>query len=281
MRIAYFDCFAGAGGDMILGALLDAGLELERLQVELAKLGLPEVNLYKKQVLKKGFGGTQVIVEITEPASGRQPHRHLNDIKAIINNSSLENTVQENSLKIFTRLAEAEAKVHRTGIEKIHFHEVGAYDAIVDIVGAVIGLEILAIDRVYCSPMHLGSGTISCSHGILPVPAPATLELIKGKAAYSSDLAGELLTPTGAAILTTLATAYGPMPPMVSQLVGYGAGTAELSLPNLLRVIIGETDAPEDKSVVNLEPINAKQADLAPEISIYLRKLIGKEKISP
>ena len=279
MRIAYFDCFAGASGDMILGALLDAGLELGRLQKELSKLGLPGFSLSERQVLKNGLGGTQAIVEINETSSGHHHHRHLTDIKEIINNSSLDNTVKENSLIIFTRLAEAEAKVHRTGIENIHFHEVGAWDAIVDIVGAVVGLKILGIDRLYCSPIHLGSGMISCSHGILPVPAPATAELIKGKPAFSTEVTGELLTPTGAAILTTLATAHGPMSPMVSQRVGYGAGKAELTLPNLLRLTIGEAEALEDRIVTKIfELIDSKQEDLAPEIYNYLNTLVNKQK---
>ncbi len=240
MKIAYFDCFAGASGDMILGALLDAGLALDALKAELNKLGLTHYDLKLKKVLKKGIGGSQALVIVDEDHHGHQ-HRHLSHIREIISAGALDEAVKDKSIRIFERIAAAEAKVHRTSVEKIHFHEVGAMDAIIDVVGAVAGIAALGIQKIYCSPLHLGTGTVECAHGVLPVPAPATAELVKGFPVYATGVQGELLTPTGAAILTTLATAFGPMPPMSVQNIGYGAGAANPSLPNFLRVSVGET----------------------------------------
>ena len=240
MQIAYFDCFAGASGDMILGSLMDAGLELDQLKAELAKLHLTHYDLQMKKVVKKGIGGCQALVVVDEDHH-HQHHRHLADIKNIIAQSDLEDSIRQRSIAIFTRLAEAEAKVHRTGIEQIHFHEVGAMDAIIDVVGAVAGIAALGIQKIFCSPLHLGSGTVECAHGTLPIPAPATAELVKGKPVYSTGVLGELLTPTGAAILTTLASDFGPIPAMSVEKIGYGAGTSDPAIPNLLRVMIGQT----------------------------------------
>lgn len=240
MKTAYFDCFAGAGGDMILAALMDAGLDVERLKIELAKLHLDHYDLGVEKVLKKGIGGSQAMVIVDEEHHGHH-HRHLSHIREIIEKSGLEKSVRQKSIAIFTRLAEAEAKIHQTAIENIHFHEVGAMDAVIDVVGSVAGLNALGIEKVLCSPLHVGSGTVTCAHGILPVPAPATAELIKGKPVYSTGVKGELLTPTAAAILTTLASHFGPMPAMTVKQIGYGAGTSDLTIPNLLRLIIGET----------------------------------------
>jgi uncharacterized protein (TIGR00299 family) protein len=242
MRIAYFDCFAGASGDMILGALLDAGLPLQTLKAELARLHLSHYDIDVKSVQKSGLGGSQALVLVDQDHHGHR-HRHLSHITGIIEQSDLDPSVKADSIKIFRRLAEAEARVHRTAVESIHFHEVGAMDAVIDVVGAVAGLQALGIEKIFCSPLHLGSGTIQCAHGILPVPAPATAELVTGKPVYSTGVQGELLTPTGAAILTTLAADFGPMPAMTVDAVGYGAGSAELSIPNLLRVVIGNMEA--------------------------------------
>ena len=238
MKIAYFDCFAGASGDMILGALMDAGLELEQLKNELAKLNLTHYDIQLKKVVKRGIGGSQALVSVDEDHH-RHHHRHLRHIEEIIEKSSLKQSVKEKSLKVFRRLAEVEAKVHQTTVEKIHFHEVGAMDSIIDVVGAIAGLEALEIDRIYCSPFHVGAGMIECDHGTFPVPAPATIELVRGKPIYSTGVEGELLTPTGAAILTTLSSDFGPMPSMTVETIGYGAGSSEPAIPNLLRVVIG------------------------------------------
>ena len=174
------------------------------------------------------------------PATATHGHRNLTDIRNIIENSALREQVKEKSLKVFTRLAEAEAKVHGTSVEEVHFHEVGALDSIIDIVGGLAALERMGVEAVFCSPLHVGSGTVNCAHGTLPVPAPATLELIKDRPIYSTDVVGELLTPIGAAILTTLSKGFGGLPEMIVEKVGYGAGQRDLSIPNFLRVVIGE-----------------------------------------
>jgi len=241
MKVAYFDCFAGASGDMILGALLDAGLDLEQLKIELAKLHLIHYDVQVKKVVKKGVGGSQAVVIVDEDHHHHH-HRNLHHIEQIIEESDLEKSVKQKSIDIFRRLAESEARIHHMTIEKIHFYEVGAMDDIIDVVGAVAGLTILEIDKVFCSPFHVGTGTVECAHGIIPVPAPATIELVKDKPIYSTGIEGELLTPTGAAILTTLSVGFGPMPAMILKKIGYGAGRSELAMPNLLRVIIGEVE---------------------------------------
>ena len=239
MKIAYFDCFAGASGDMILGALLDAGLPIERLREELAKLHLSHYEVRVEKVTKKGIGGSQALVVVDEGHHSRH-HRRLHDIEEILGHSDLEASVKAKSLAVFRRLAEAEAKVHRSSVDQIHFHEVGAMDSIIDVVGAVAGIAALGIERIYSSPLHVGMGTVRCAHGVLPVPAPATAELIRGKPFYSDGVAGELLTPTGAALLTTLAADFGPMPAMIAEAIGYGAGTADPGIANLLRLFIGQ-----------------------------------------
>ena len=269
MKVAYFDCFAGASGDMILGALMDAGLGLEKLKEELAKLHLAHYDLHVKRVTKRGIGGSQAVVSVHE--DHHHHHRHLHDIEEIINKSDLEESVKGKSIEIFTRLAEAEAKVHQTSIEQIHFHEVGAVDAIIDVVGAVAGLAALGIERVYCSPLHVGTGTVECAHGTLPVPAPATIELIRGKPIYSTGVEGELLTPTGAAILTTLSSGFMPMPAMTLEKVGYGAGTSEPAIPNLLRVAIGEVlDEVKGYQIEQVAVIETNIDDMNPQMYDYL-----------
>ncbi len=301
MRIAYFDCFSGASGDMILGALVDAGLSLEHLRGELGKLGLSHYEIGARKVVKRGLGGTQMIIDLEgghhhgedrhleeghhshhhghhshhrRESHHQQPHhehRNLHDIQGLIEASALDAAVKEKSLQIFTRLAEAEAKVHRTSIDQVHFHEVGAMDAIIDIVGAVVGLKNLGIEKLYCSPLHVGSGTVECAHGTLPVPAPATLELIKGKPVYSTGVKGELLTPTGAAILTTLASEFGPMPAMIVEATGYGAGTLDPPVPNLLRVSIGEaTGSLQRFQIERVAVIETNIDDMNPQLYDYL-----------
>lgn len=254
---------------MILGALMDAGLPLDVLKNELAKLDLDHYELQVEKVTKKGLGGSQAKVLIDN--HHHHHHRHLHHIEEIIDQSDLGDPVKTKSLAIFRRLAEAEAKVHRTTIDAIHFHEVGAVDAIIDVVGAVAGLAALGIEKIYCSALHVGTGTVECAHGTLPVPAPATAELIRGKPVYSTGVEGELLTPTGAAILTTLASEFGPMPAMTLETTGYGAGSAEVSIPNLLRIAIGN----EAKEVKGLEServavIETSIDDMNPQIYDYL-----------
>ncbi|MCP4112227.1 MAG: nickel pincer cofactor biosynthesis protein LarC [Desulfobacteraceae bacterium] len=268
MKIAYFDCFAGASGDMILGALIDAGLDIEQLKTELAKLHLDNYDIQVKNVIKKGIGGTKASVTVDEHD---HHHRHLSHIREIIEKSGLDESVKQKSIQIFTRLAQAEAKVHRTSAENIHFHEVGAVDAIIDVVGGVAGIAALGIEKVFCSSLHVGTGTVECAHGILPVPAPATAELVKGKPVYSSGIRGELLTPTGAAILTALSSDFGPMPAMTIEKTGYGAGTSELDIPNLLRVSVGEAnDSLQDYETDQVAVIETNIDDMNPQIYDYI-----------
>ena len=269
MKIAYFDCFSGASGDMILGAMLDAGLPLEILRQELARLGLSHYEVSKSSVVKNGISGTQALVNIWQ--DHHRHHRHLEDIISIIDKSALAPAIKEDSIKIFRRLADAEAKVHNAPVESIHFHEVGAMDAIIDVVGGVIGMRTLGIEAIVCSPLHLGSGTVECAHGTLPVPAPATVELVRGKPVYSTGVRGELLTPTGAAILTTLASDFGPLPPMTVELVGHGAGTADRSIANLLRVFIGPAANPGKTFMAEqTATIETTIDDMNPQIYDYL-----------
>lgn len=242
MKIAYFDCFSGISGNMVLGSLLDAGLPLDRLEAELARLGLSGYRLVVDEVRRKGLRGVHVEVEIEEQGV----HRHLHHIEDIIANSDLAEVVKEQSLAVFRRLAQAEAKVHGEPVEHVHFHEVGAMDAIIDVVGSVVGLWLLGIEKVYASHVHVGRGTIECAHGVIPVPAPATAELLQGVPTYGRDVDSELVTPTGAAILTTLAQGFGVVPPLKVEQTGYGAGTRTLPLANMLRVSIGETLDQED-----------------------------------
>jgi uncharacterized protein (TIGR00299 family) protein len=235
--VAYLDCFSGISGNMILGALLDAGVELARLEAELARLPVTDYRLKVDKVKRHGIQGTHVAVDIAE----QHVERHLHHVEEIITENDLPEAVKQRGLAIFRRLAQAEAKVHGAPVESIHFHEVGAIDAIIDVMGASIGLWLLGVEKVYASPVHVGRGTVTCAHGVLPVPAPATLDLLQGVPIYGRDVDAELVTPTGAAILTTLAESFGDMPPMRVNTVGYGAGTRELDIPNLLRLSLGKT----------------------------------------
>lgn len=273
MRIAYFEAFAGASGNMILGALLDAGLELESLMEGLETLPIKGYSITASKVRKQGIAGTFVEVKVEGP----QEERGFPEIEEIILGSSLPERVKELSLKIFRRLAEAEAEVHGIPLDKVHFHEVGAVDAIVDVVGSVLGLELLGVDEVYVSPLHLGYGVVKSAHGLLPVPAPATMELVKGAPVYGWDAEAELLTPTGAAILTTLARSFGSPPPFRVEKVGYGAGFWDLPFPNLLRLCIGtkeeEIAGYEEDWVTVLE---ANIDDMNPQwFENLVEKLIG------
>ncbi len=265
MKRAYFDCFAGASGDMILGAMLDAGLNLEKLQTEISKLGL-DCGVDAVDVVKKGLSGTRAVITIDQEYHGHH-HRHLSQIRKIICSSTLEQVVKDRSISIFTRLAEAEARVHNCDVESVHFHEVGAVDAIIDVVGAVAGLHLLGIEECYCSPIHLGFGTISCAHGVIPVPAPATALLVKGLPVYTTEVRGELLTSTGAAILATMCAGFGPMPPMVIESIGYGAGVSDPSIPNLLRIAIGEAEPGQgDFEADQVAVIETNVDDMLPQI---------------
>jgi uncharacterized protein (TIGR00299 family) protein len=240
VRIGYFDCFSGASGDMVLGALVDAGLDVHLLQETIDRLHVPGISFSAERVKRGAFAGTLVRVGTEERG---HPHRRLPDIQAILDRSDLAAAVRGDALRIFRRLAEAEAAVHGTAPDRIHFHEVGALDAIADIVGAAWGVRHLGLARLYVSPLNLGGGFVEAAHGRMPVPAPGTAALLSGVPAYGSAIPTELTTPTGAAILTTLASGYGPLPRMQLETVAYGAGQRELrEQPNLLRLLIGEGD---------------------------------------
>lgn len=239
MKVAFFDCFAGISGDMTLGAILDAGADETLFRKELSKLGGIEFDLEIKKVVRRGIQATDVQVKIKH----EHHHRHLSDITRIIEESALAESVKQKATSIFRALAEAEARVHGTTAESVHFHEVGAVDAIVDIVGACVGLHLLGVERVVVSPLPMGHGWVECQHGRIPLPAPATVEILKGAPVYSANVEGELVTPTGAAIVKTLAHSFGHMPQMRVQNTGYGAGNTEFPFPNLLRVFVGETDS--------------------------------------
>jgi uncharacterized protein (TIGR00299 family) protein len=240
MRIAYLDLFSGVSGDMLLGALLHAGLPLDRLRAELAKLGLPEFEIDAKMAWRDAMEGIKADVILDK--SQEPPHRGLSDVKAILAGSALEPSDKERAIAVFTRLAAAEAKVHGCSVDEVHFHEVGAVDAIVDVVGTVAGLRCLGVEELYASAITLGRGTVDCAHGKMPVPVPATLELVKGVPVVFSDLEGELVTPTGAALVTTLATRIGPGLDFTPGAIGYGFGTRvrKGGPPNAVRIVLGE-----------------------------------------
>jgi uncharacterized protein (TIGR00299 family) protein len=237
MKTLYFDCFAGASGDMILGAAIAAGVEPEIFKQRLSLLGVTGYSIDFETVDRSGISATHARVQT--PHEHR--HRHLSDILKIIYDSGLSEGVKNRAAQIFSRLAEAEARVHNEPVEKVHFHEVGGLDAIIDVVGAAICFELLGIERFISSPLHVGSGTVEMDHGRYPVPPPAVAELLKGAPFYSTDIVGELVTPTGAAIITTVCTDYGPIPKMKLEKTGYGAGTRDYQkFPNALRILIGE-----------------------------------------
>ncbi len=258
-RIAYFDCFSGLSGNMVLGALLDSGIAPDTLREELGKLNVGGYRLEIQDVNKAGLHGTAVEVHMEE----KQPHRHLADIETIIQSGTLADRVRERSLRAFRALAAAEAKVHGEPIEKIHFHEVGAVDAIVDIVGAALCLELLGVEKVYSSPLHIGAGSVQSAHGRLPVPAPATAELLRGVPVYGRDVDAELVTPTGAALLAGMAAEFGGAPPMRIECVGYGAGTRDLPWANLLRVTIGSQE--EKTAGERVRVVEANIDDMNPQ----------------
>lgn len=235
MKIAYFHCFAGASGDMFLGSLLDLGADLQQFKQELGRLGIDGWDLDTRRVTKNGITGTKVEITMDED----HHHRHLSHIVEIIQNAGLPQSVVEGSVRTFKRLAQAEAAVHGVGPEEVHFHEVGAKDAIIDIVGTHLLIHMLGIEAVYASDIHLGTGFTKAAHGKIPVPAPATLGLLTGVPTYSTGIQAELVTPTGAALLAELAQGFGTMPHMTITGVGYGAGSRDLEIPNLLRVVLG------------------------------------------
>ena len=244
MRIAYFDCFSGVSGDMMLGALLHAGVDEAAWRAEMDRLNVPGYSLEIGMVVKEGISGMDVDVVLHDADQGHG--RHLADIAGILEKSGMAENVRCRALGAFTKLAHAEAKIHAMTPDTIHFHEVGAVDAIVDIIGACIGLEMLGVEKVYASPLPFNRGWVECAHGTMPVPAPATMELLVGFPLRPDDRPKELITPTGAALLAEFAerTPTGelaPVPAFIPRAVGYGAGKRDSWIPNLLRLIVGDT----------------------------------------
>ncbi len=298
MKIAYFDCFSGISGDMTLGALVDIGVPPEILTDGLATLKLDaEFSLRFEKAVKHSITGTRAIVDVhpAHIASHQEeshshahghshhhhehgPSRHLSDIFKLLDDSDLDTAVRDTAKRVFDRLAEAEAKVHNTSKDKVHLHEVSGIDSIVDIVGSVIGLTHLEVDAIYASPLSLGTGFVRCAHGVMPVPVPGTMELLQGVPIHQTDIPKELVTPTGAALITTLSQGFGVMPQMRLDRIGYGAGTRDLEQrPNLLRLCLGEKTSDTDLKTTHhhtetdsVDIIETNVDDMSPEITGYV-----------
>lgn len=253
MKTLYFDCFAGASGDMILGAVVSAGVDPRALINQLELLGVSGWEVNFEKVDRSGISATYARVRTAH----EHAHRHLSDVLKIINASGLTDGVKDRAVRIFSLLAEAEARVHNQPIERIHFHEVGAIDAIIDVCGAAIGFELLGIKRFISSPLRVGSGMTEMAHGRFPIPPPAVAELLKGKPIYAGDIEGEFVTPTGAAIISAVCQSFGPVPPMSIEATGYGAGSRNHEkFPNALRVFVGKTEdvtVPADETLLMIE----------------------------
>ena len=266
MKILYFDCFSGVSGDMTLAAFLDLGLPLEKLQEEMKKLALENCSLEVHPGSRSGIAALGLEVKV---GPREEHHRHFFQIREMILKSKLAPEVKEISLAVFQRLAEAEARVHKKTVEEIHFHEVGAVDSIVDIVGTAIGVHYFKPDKIYASELPMGRGFVQCQHGRLPLPAPATVEVLKGYPVKSVNVEGELVTPTGAAIVAALSSKASPFPSMIVEKIGYGMGKREFpDRPNLLRLVLGEASESylTDRAVV----LESNLDDMNPEFYDYL-----------
>jgi pyridinium-3,5-bisthiocarboxylic acid mononucleotide nickel chelatase len=262
MKTAYIDCFSGISGDMFLGALIDAGLPLEELSRALSTLPIGHYSLDAKKETRNGLTGTRFIVKQGHEA--HHSHRGLREIREIIQGGDLSSSVKARSLRIFESIAVEEGKIHGCPPDEIHFHEIGAIDSIVDIVGTAFGIEFMGINTIYSSRLPLGSGFIESGHGRIPVPAPATVALLKGVPVYNSGLECEIVTPTGAALIKEFSVSFGPMPPMTIEAIGYGAGSRLLAdRPNLLRILIGKAD--DEETVETVVVLDANLDDTNPE----------------
>jgi uncharacterized protein (TIGR00299 family) protein len=280
VRILYFDCFAGAAGDMILGALLDAGLPFDELKRALGSLAVDGIDVSVDRVMKTGVTASKFRVHehahagSREPGAGSShPHHHLKHIFAAIDRSALSDAAKARAVAMFRRLGEVEAAIHNTKIDKVHLHEVGSIDSIIDIVGAAFAMEWFKPERVVVSPINVGGGMVNSAHGVFPVPAPATLALLKDTPVYSSGVQMETLTPTGALILTEYATAFGPVPAMTIETIGYGAGDRDMKeTPNVVRVLVGteaqdlKTSRPHDLVGHRVSVLECEIDDMNPQI---------------
>ncbi len=280
LKIAYFDCFSGISGDMCLGAIVDAGVPLKKLREELKKIPVKGYEIKAKKVKRGRFSSTKV--DITQSSKfirqGRQSSRNWRDIEKIIKTSSLPKETKQKGLGVFKRLFDAEAKVHGKTFDKVHLHELGYIDCLIDVFGTIIGLDMLKVEKVYSSPVNLGSGSIKTEHGILPVPAPATTEILKGVTVYSSDTPFELTTPTGAAILKEFSSGFGIIPHMNIEKTGIGAGSKNFKdRPNVLRLFIGEEwSSAHDRNDEMVILIEVNIDDMNPQIYEYVIEKLFK-----
>ncbi|MGD9091821.1 MAG: nickel pincer cofactor biosynthesis protein LarC [Anaerolineales bacterium] len=265
MKVAYFDCISGISGDMVLGALIDSGLSTDDLIDGLGSLKISGFTLKQRQVLKNGFRAVKVDVDSTDQAT----ERRLSEIVDIIEGSSLPKEIKQEAVTIFNRLGSVEANIHGVEQESVHLHELGGLDTIIDIVGTLIGITILGIERIFASPIPLGRGFVKGAHGPIPIPAPATLALLIDVPVVGKDIKGELVTPTGAVLITSLAEAFGPIPDMRLCAVGYGAGGRDLPVPNVLRLLLGEQPTTTHLSTETLITLETNIDDLNPEIFAY------------
>jgi uncharacterized protein (TIGR00299 family) protein len=271
MRIAYIDCFSGVCGSMIIGSLVDAGVDLAWLESELSKLKISGYRLRTERTERHGIAATEFHVDADEGV----PHRSAAELLGIIDRSALDPAVKTSCREILGAVARTEAKIHGRKVEEIHLHEVAGIDSIIDVVGSVLGLKRLGVETVYASRIHLGTGFVRCAHGTFPVPAPATLALLEGIPVYSTGIEAELATPTGVAILKVLAKAFGPFPAMKVERSGYGAGGLDLAIPNLLRVTLGESedgDFQRDEVVL----VETNLDDMNPEIFGHVADLLWR-----
>ena len=275
MKILYYDCFAGISGDMNLGAMVDLGVDAEFLASELGKLNIDGFRLEVSRDIRKGISGTKVTVVIENPDN--EKHRHLRHIEELINNSTLSERVKEKSLAIFNLVAEAEAKVHDISKEKVHFHEVGALDSIADIVGAAICQEKLMVDEIHASPVQLGGGFVKCVHGTMPVPAPATAEIVAAIPVKTGLVDYEATTPTGAAILAATVGTFSSDTEMIIKKTGYGIGQRDGEIPNVLRVYLAEStkhEEVEDLQVEEAVMLECNMDDMNPEWYSHVNALL-------
>jgi hypothetical protein len=272
LKIAYFDCIAGASGDMLLGALVDAGLPVDSLHEKLAALNLgSEFELKAHKVSRNGFEATKLDVIVSDHQHGR----HLAEIADLLHKSSLPGQIQEKAFGMFRRLAEVEAGIHGQPVEQVHLHELGGVDTMVDVVGTLVGLEELGVRHVYGSPLPLGRGFVQGAHGQIPLPAPATVALLKDVPVYGSEIELELVTPTGALLLSTLCVGFGPIPAMTLTGQGYGAGGRDLPIPNLLRLLLGElADSGQGVAIEPLVLLETNLDDNSAEVNGYVMEAL-------
>lgn len=262
IKIAYFDCFSGISGDMIIGALINAGLDLSKLKEELKKLNLSNCEITAERVIKNQIAATKFRVIATD----EKHYRHLKDLNRILEKANIDKEIKTRAKDIFQKIAKAEAKIHDQPVDKVHFHEIGAIDTIIDVVGALLGLKQLGVEKIYCSKVNVGTGFVQFSHGTFPVPAPATAEILKNVPTFATDSKAELVTPTGAAIITTIAEKFGTMPAMETVEIGYGAGSRDLEQPNVLRVFIGNLIQKSSTDQDNIFIIETNIDDMNPQL---------------